>query len=212
VALVVFEQQRFMRRIRSMRPSGHPQFLPWIAMSLVALFLAGCGGQRGFESPGDTGELPDQEVSDFVLTETDQGTPVWTLYARHAATYSIRNMVIARSIRVDFYDEDGQRTSELTAKEGEINQRTRDMTARGNVVIQTTEGTRMSSEVLSFDNRRQLIIAPDDQLVRVEREADVLTGYGFNSDPELRHFEFKSDVRARLRPKSDGLLGPEGGP
>jgi hypothetical protein len=85
------------------------------------------------------------------------------------------------------------------------------MTARGNVVIQTTEGTRMSSEVLSFDNREQLIIAPDDQLVRVERAADVLTGYGFASDPELRRFEFKRQVRARLRPKADGLIGPEGG-
>jgi len=195
-----------------MRPSGYPQLLPRIAVPLIALLLAGCGGQRGFESPGDSGELPDQEVRDFVLTETDQGTPVWTLYAREAATYQARNTVIARAIRVDFYDEDGERTSELTASEGEINQRTRDMTARGNVVIQTTEGTRMSSEVLTFDNRRQLIIAPDDQLVRVEREADVLTGYGFQSDPELRHFEFKSQVRARLRPKSDGLLAPEGGP
>lgn len=195
-----------------MRPSGYPQLLPWIAVPLAALLLAGCGGQRGFESPGDSGELPDQEVRDFVLTETDQGTPVWTLYAREAATYQARNTVIARSIRVDFYDENGERTSELTASEGEINQRTRDMTARGNVVIQTTEGTRMSSEVLTFDNRRQLIIAPDDQLVRVEREADVLTGYGFQSDPELSRFEFKSQVRARLRPQSGGLLDPEGGP
>jgi LPS export ABC transporter protein LptC len=193
-----------------MRPSGHPQFLPWTAMLFVAVLVAGCGGQRAFESPGDSGELPNQEVGDFVLTETEQGTPVWTLYARHAATFSARNLVVARSIRVDFFDENGERTSELTANEGEINQRTRDMTARGNVVIQTTEGTRMSSEVLSFNNREQLIVAPDDQLVRVEREADVLTGYGFESDPELKHFEFKKQVRARLRPRTDGVTGPEG--
>lgn len=194
-----------------MRPSGHPQFLPWTAMLVIAVLGAGCGGQRAFESPGDSGELPNQEVGDFVLTETDQGTPVWTLYARHAATYSARNLVIARSVRVDFFDEDGKRTSELTANEGEINQRTRDMTARGNVVIQAAEGTRMSSQVLTFNNREQLIVAPDDQLVRVERESDVLTGYGFASDPELKHFEFKRQVRARLRPRSDGIIGPDGG-
>ncbi len=194
-----------------MRPPGNPHVLPWFAIAMVALALAGCGKQRGFDSPGDTGELPDQEVTDFVLTETDQGTPVWTLYARHAATYTARNTVIARAIRVDFYDDTGKRTSELTANVGEINQRTRDMTARGNVVIQTTEGTRMSSEVLTFDNKEQLILAPADQLVRVEREKDVLTGYGFASDPELKHFEFKKQVRARLRPRSDGLIGPEGG-
>lgn len=180
-------------------------------MLIAAVVLGGCSGQRTFESPGDTGELPNQEVRDFVLTETDEGTPVWTLYARHAATYTARNLVVARSIRVDFFDENGARTSELTADEGEINQRTRDMTARGNVVIQTEEGTRMSSDVLSFNNRAQLIVAPDDQLVRVERQTDVLTGYGFESDPQLRHFEFKRDVRARVRPREDGLIGPQGG-
>jgi LPS export ABC transporter protein LptC len=195
-----------------MRPSGHPQSLPWIAVTMIALLLGGCGPQRSLDSPGGTGELPDQEVGDFVLTETNQGTPVWTLYARNAATYTSRNLVVAHAVRVDFFDETGKRTSELTASDGEINQRTRDMTARGNVVIQTTEGWRMSSEVLTFVNHTQQILAPDDQLVRVQHDKDVLTGYGFVSDPELKHFEFKKQIRVRVRPRSDGLIGPGGTP
>ena len=57
------------------------------------------------------------------------------------------------------------------------------MTARGNVVLQTTEGTRMSTEELRFLNREQKIVVRT-KLVRVERDGDVLTGYGFESDPE----------------------------
>lgn len=193
-----------------MRQSDRPGIVGCLAVTLCALVFAGCGGQRSVGAPANQGELPDQEVSDFVLTETDQGTPVWTLYARGAATYTARNLVIARSVRVDFFDEKGQRTSELTAQQGEINQRTRDMLARGNVVIQTTEGARMTSEELRFLNKEQKIISPDDQLVRVEHEGDVLTGYGFESDPDLSHFEFKRRIRARVQPKSDGLA-PEGG-
>jgi hypothetical protein len=87
------------------------------------------------------------------------------------------------------------------------------MTARGNVVIQTTEGTRLSTEELRFMNREQKFVVPDDQLVRVERSGDVLTGYGFESDPDLRHYEFKRQVEATVRPRSGGFADPpRGGP
>ena len=101
--------------------------------------------------------------------------------------------------------------SELTAREGEIHQRSRDMTARGNVVLQTTEGTRMSTELLRFENQRQKIVVPVDQKVRVARAGDVLTGWGFESDPELRHFEFKRSVQATVRTRSGGTIGGDEG-
>ncbi|OGF08761.1 MAG: LPS export ABC transporter periplasmic protein LptC [Candidatus Eisenbacteria bacterium RBG_16_71_46] len=191
------------------RPKRRGDALPVLLAGL--LLLGGCGRKADVGPAGATGELPDQEVSDFVLTETDQGTPLWTLYARYAATYSARNTITSRGVRVDFFDTRGERTSELTAREGEINQRTRDMTARGNVVVQTTEGTRMSTEELRFLNRQQKIVSPIEQLVRVERGGDVLTGYGFESDPELKHFEFKRAVKATVRTRSGEPVGPEVG-
>jgi LPS export ABC transporter protein LptC len=175
-----------------------------MVMVLLALASAGCGVQRSSAPAQETGELPDQEVSDFVLTETDEGRPQWKLFARYAATYNVRNVIEARSIRVDFFDEDGEETSELTAREGEIRLQSRDMTARGNVVLQTREGTRMSTELIQFLNREQRIVSPVDQMVRVERGGDVLTGYGFESDPDLQHFEFKRQVEAVVRTRSGG--------
>jgi LPS export ABC transporter protein LptC len=153
-------------------------------------------------------DLPDQEVTDFVLTETDAGHPQWTLYSKWAATYTARNVVVARDIRVDFFDEKGARSSELTAREGEIQQLTRDMTARGNVVLKTTEGTRMTTEELFFSNRAQLITS--DRLVRVEREGDALEGVGFSSDPALHHFEFRSRVDATVHSKAGAVVEPRG--
>ncbi len=178
-----------------------------VLLGLLALLLAGaagCGTKHAASPSAASGELPDQEVSDFVLTETDQGSPVWKLYARYAATYNARNVIVARAVRVDFFDEQGAQSSELTAREGEIQLQTRDMTARGNVVLQTREGTRMSTEEMHFLNRQQLIVSPVEQMVRVERAGDVLTGYGFQSDPDLRQFEFKRRVQATVRTRSGG--------
>jgi hypothetical protein len=78
------------------------------------------------------------------------------------------------------------------------------MTARGNVVLQTREGTRMSTQEIRFLNREQMIVSPLEQIVRVEREGDVLTGYGFESDPGLKHFEFKRKVQATVQTRSGG--------
>lgn len=181
-----------------------------VLAGLVALALgAGCGqGPRAVPGPA-SGELPDQEVSDFVVTETDAGSPQWTLYARSAEIYNPRNTIVAHGVRIDFFDEKGERTSTLTAREGEMNQQRRDMVARGSVVLQTTEGTRMSTEELHFLNQQQKVVS--DQFVRVERAGDVLTGVGFESDPNLEHFEFKRKVQATVRTRSGGVLDERGG-
>jgi len=55
-----------------------------------------------------------------------------------------------------------------------MNDLTHDMIARGDVVIQTTEGTRMTTEKLRFKNKEQRI--DTDAFVRVDRRGDVLTG------------------------------------
>lgn len=175
----------------------------WIAVA-CALTAAGCGGLPKADPMSSRGEMPDQEVTDFVLTETDAGHPQWTLYARWAATYTARNTVVAKDIRVDFFDEKGVRSSELTAREGEIQQLTRDMTARGNVVLTTTEGTRMNTEELHFSNARQLITS--DRHVRIERPGETLEAVGFSSDPNLQHFEFRSRVNATVRSQSGALI------
>ncbi len=179
-----------------------------LAIALSAA-LAGCGQQRSVGPSVPPGELPDQEVSDFVLTETDGGRLEWKLYARVAQMYEARNLIVVRSVRVDFFDERGARSSELTAREGEINQMSHDMTARGNVVLQTNEGTRMSTDEMRFDNRSQKIVS--DKLVRVERTGDVLSGIGFESEPDLAHFEFKKRVSAVVQTRSGGTLTPRSG-
>jgi len=177
-------------------------------LALAALVQAGCGDRRAMSPASNSGALPDQEVSDFVLTETDRAVPQWTLNAQYAAIYTARNTITARGIRVDFFNDKGLKNSTLTAREGDINQLSHDMTATGDVILQSEDGTRMSTQHLQFLNHEQRIRT--DDFVRVERAGDVLTGVGFDSDPQLKHFEFRSKVNATVHSSSDGLV-PEGG-
>ena len=54
-------------------------------------------------------------------------------------------------------------------------------------------------------------MVPRQQLVRVEREGSVLTGYGFESDPDLRHYEFMSRVTATVQTPANDPVSPSRG-
>jgi LPS export ABC transporter protein LptC len=132
------------------------------------------------------------------------------MYAQHAATYQARDLVTVRGVRVDFFDgkgDKGVKSSELVAREGELQQRTRDMVARGNVVLLTNEGWRMSTEEMHFLNSTHKITS--DKLVRVEKQGTVLEGVGFESDPNLEHFEFQHQIRATVQPGAGALAEPK---
>ena len=193
-------------RTTALRPFG-VGFAVLMWLLILSAMLAGCGQRRSLSPSGQSGELPDQEVEDFALTETNAGALEWKLFARKAEIFDVRNTITAQGVRVDFFDEKGKQSSRLTAREGEINQLTRDMLARGNVVLQNADGARMSTQSMRFLNREQKIVS--DELGRVEREGNVLTGVGFESDPGLKRYQFRSKVNATVRSKMESLLGPE---
>ncbi len=190
----------------SVAPQTSPRLLALLLFGVGLAVLAGCSSGKKVSGSSLQGELPDSEVEDFTITETDSGRAQWTLFAKDAATFQSRDLVKARTVRILFFDEKGVKSSELVAREGELFQRTRDMVARGNVVLQTVEGWRMSTEEMRFLNSSHRIMS--DLLVRVEKEGSVLEGVGFESDPNLEHFEFRHQVRATVQPGAGRLVAP----
>ena len=169
-----------------------------------ALMLAGCSGDAPVPLSPRAANLPSQEVTDFTLEESDTGRPEWILEAKYAATYSGRGLIVARDVSIDFFDSEGEKYSRLTAREGTVQQPGNDMEARGKVVVTTTDGTRIETESLRFLNRQRLIVS--DEFVRLQRNGDEVTGYGFESDPSLEHFSIKREVKARVQSSPGGGL------
>ena len=124
------------------------------------------------------------------------GKKSWTLWASYAAMYNDQSLVDARTVRIEFFDSKGVRFSTLLADQGVVDQRTNNLEARGNVRITTESGVKMETDSLRWlDGTRKIV---SDAFVRVTRKRDVVTGYGFESDPNLEHFHIKSEVRAEV--------------
>jgi LPS export ABC transporter protein LptC len=173
-----------------------------IVIAAASIALAGCQS-RTTSSPGASNlKIPDQEARDFTLTETSEGEKNWTLWASYAAMYNDKNLVDAKTIRIEFFDSKGKRYSTLVADQGLVDQRTNNLDAVGNVRIVTETGVHMETDSLRWINNTRKIVS--DAFVKVTRKQDVVTGYGFESDPNLDHFHLKREVRAEVRDEGGG--------
>ena len=151
-------------------------------------------------------DIPDQEFSDFTTVESDSGAVKWVLSAPVARVYSASKLLVTDDPRIEFYNEDGSLASVLIAKKGEYNQVTHDLTALGSVVVTSAMGYTLETESLIWVETVEEIHTED--FVRFTKGEDVLTGYGFQSDPNLENVEIFRDVKAFLR-DDEGIVEEE---
>ncbi len=176
-------------------------------LSLAAGSTAGCHRGSAPVASSDERKIPDQEARDFTLTESADGKKNWTLRADYAAMYNRQHRVDATTVRIDFFNAEGELYSTLLADRGEVDQRTNDLRAGGNVRVTTKNGIMMETDSLQFLNQSGRILS--DGFVKITRRGDVLTGYGFESDATLEHFHLRRQVRAEVTSGADSLgFGP----
>jgi LPS export ABC transporter protein LptC len=134
-------------------------------------------------------------IENFSVTESGEGKREWILEAREARVYERIGETRADSLRVRFFrKEDGTLYSTLRADQGRIDQASKDVTASGNVVVETDEGYRLETLSLTWIQKTGRIRTDDP--IRLRKGRDLLTGTGFESDPSLRQYRIRSDVKA----------------
>jgi len=177
-----------------------------LALLLALPLYLSCEGVGDDGRSVYTEDVPDQEFSDFTTVESDSGIVKWVLSAPVARVYNASKLLVTDDPRIEFYNEDGTLASVLLAKKGEYNQVTHDLTALGDVIVTSSEGYTLETESLVWVERLEEIHTED--FVRFIKGEDVLTGYGFRSDPNLENVEIMKDVKAYLR-DDEGLVDEE---
>jgi LPS export ABC transporter protein LptC len=173
-----------------------------VALTL-GLALYGCGD----ETPGDEEEnsiLPDHEIDGFTLTQTREGSKLWTLSARRALVFEEADRVELTTVRIDYFDEEGSVRSTMTSRNGLLMQKTNDMEAMGDVVLTASDGTVLTTQRLTWDERLGTI--ETDREVRVTKGRDVFTGVGVTADPDLKNIKVWKDFKAFVRTPEGELV------
>jgi LPS export ABC transporter protein LptC len=133
--------------------------------------------------------LPQQESWNSTIVVSDSGrirAIIWAGYIRVYESSPVTQM--SQGVKVRFFDAEGRQTSYLTSEEGSVDEVTNNLEAHKHVVVVSSDSSRLKTEDLLWDNRRQLIYTPRNEYVDITTPKEKLQGRGFESDQYLRNY------------------------
>jgi LPS export ABC transporter protein LptC len=161
---------------------------------IVIAFLPGCQKTRVFpekvEETINTEIQPDQISWNIEVYFVDSSFTKAILKAKRARIYQERAETLLDSgVTCEFLSQrTGKRSSYLTADSARIDDKTKNMLARGHVVvISDSTRTKLETSLLMWDNQAQKLYSTE--YVRITSPEERLQGYGFESDLYLNNYK-----------------------
>lgn len=174
--------QKFISSLRCVNVSA-------MLLFLILSVLAGCAekikptAMKGIDSR----TLPQQESWNPTITISDSGKVGAIVTSDYLEKYDAPPQTLLKgNVVVRLFNSLGKQTSVITAKEGKVNEQTNDLEAYGNVLVVSSDSSRLWSERLFWNNTKRLIHTPD--FVRIVTIKEKLQGYGFESDESLKNY------------------------
>lgn len=141
-------------------------------------------------------DLPVQEVYNFTTTYSDSAllklrmeAPVMKYYGRMEEPYS----EFEKGIKVLFYEEvlpDGQPSARITSKYARYYETDRLWEVRDSVVVVNSKGEMLETELLYWDEGKDLIYT--DKFVRIKETDQIIMGTGLESDSRMNTWVIKN--------------------
>lgn len=156
---------------------------------LLLIFLVGCSETKlkpQIDSSITSDELPDQESNNAVITFTEAGKLKAILYADNIKLMGEQSEKLLENVKIEFFDEEENKTSVLTSLKGKIDDNTQDMYAIDSVVAVSDSGVTLTTDELTWLNKSKKITS--DKFVRIVSEDEIIEGYGFESDQNLTNY------------------------
>jgi len=182
------------------------------AATLVIAMLAACKSERA-PTVVAASALPDSaEQVMFQLRHqlTTAGVRRANLLADTAFFYDDGNRIEMRRVRVVFFTAAGDSSSVLTARTGRYDVRLQRVEGRGNVVVTTTDGKRLTSPQLVYD--RVLNQITSDTAFTFTEPGRTLSGIGLRTDPQLRNVQVLRNFGGRTQVNANDVARPAAPP
>jgi LPS export ABC transporter protein LptC len=136
----------------------------------------------------DSKTIPQQESWDSHIVISDSGLVRAVIDAGYLRVYEgSQQTQMSDGVVVHFFDTEGKQTSILTSKEAIVNESTNNLEAMGDVVVVSSDSTKLRTQHLYWDNKKQLIHTPE--FVQITSPREKLQGHGFESDQSLHNYK-----------------------
>ena len=178
------------------------KILPLVLVITLIPLLAEWGGQRreALLPSVETGDLPeaDLRIKDGHFVEMEGNRLVWELDVLVARLFEKKNYAQMEQVKALFFQEDG-RIIQLEGQEGRLELDTKNLTLRGKVRAVSSDGVKLETETLQWEDSRQKLTSPD--WVTIDRDKMRVTGKGMEADARLSKLIIKEQVTSYFNQK-----------
>ena len=151
------------------------------------LLLFSCGEKNNRDLPLSEG-IPDQESWGVTIIMTHDGLMRAEVKSGHLKKYNEQEYIVLDSgVVVDFFDLQERHTSTLFSEKAEINEKSNDMLAIGDVIAKSDSGITLFSETLTWTAEDEKLFTKDSIMITT-LDKDTLFGKGFESDADLENW------------------------
>ena len=157
-------------------------------LNLLILIFVSCSELTEVQLlPSDN--IPDQESWGAIIILTNKGKMRAKIQSGHLEKYNEKSHILLdTNVTVDFFDQDERHTSILTSDAAEIDQKTNNMKASGNVVAISDSGITLFSEILFWDAKKEKLYTESNIMITT-LDNDTLFGTGFESNSNLKDWK-----------------------
>jgi LPS export ABC transporter protein LptC len=166
--------------------SGRRSVLVAACVAAAALGASSCkreGAEPTVGAAPSPADSADQTLYHVRTLLTDAGLMRAELLADTAYAFEEATRFEMRGVTTTFFTKVGARDAVLTSRQGTYNTRLGNMEARGNVVVVSEDGRRLTTPQLRYDQSKNEI-ASDSAFVATDPQRR-LEGIGFRSDPNM---------------------------
>ncbi len=162
----------------------------------AAFALSACNNPK--TSPPSSAHSPLADSADQVMYTarfnlTDRGLMRAQLQADRAYFFDESTRAELENVNTTFYSAGGEKEALMTSKTGSYNSRGGNMVARGNVVVISETGRRLTTQELRYDPAVNEV-ASDSAFVLTE-PGRRLEGIGFRADPNMNNVRVLKGAR-----------------
>jgi LPS export ABC transporter protein LptC len=166
--------------------------------TVVALRVRG----RPAPPPPSVEAKADYRVSEIHINETLEGSLRWSLDADHAEVYDKRQETVMQRVAIRVFSKDAEWT--VTAAEGVLNNDSRDVALKGNIVVTSRDGLRMTTERLRWRNKERALDTEDP--VEITREGTTITARGLDVRMQEQYAVLGRRVRVVITNRTNANL------
>ena len=159
----------------------------WIIF--IIIFSIACSEKTDHNEMGKGEDYPDQESWGVTIILTDSSIERARVQSGHLEKYNEgQHIMLDQIVKVDFFDKNQNHVAVLNSVRAEVDQKTNDMKAIGNVVAISDSGITLYTDTLFWNAKKEQMHSKDSVMITT-LEKDTLYGIGFESDSDLQNWK-----------------------